>query len=144
MVNNYPLIYKIRVCAYYHKNKKLTSINEILKIFSVSNGSLYNWLALYDIGELKEKKQYTKVSIFTPAIKCFIRSYILKYANFDYNKLIKSIKRKYDVPISKSSLYDIIGKLNITRKKFKMRIVPNKNKYKKQKREFKKKIKKNI
>lgn len=141
MVNCYPLIYKIRVCEYYCDNKNKTSINDILKIFGISNGCLYNWINLYNEGNLKEKKSYIKKSIITLDIKCYIRSYILKNANFYYKNLIKTIKRKYNIMISKSSLYDTISKLNITRKKFKKRIIPNKNKYKLMTKQFKNKIK---
>lgn len=101
MVNNYPLIYKTRVCEYYFKYKSIKTINEILTIFNISNVTLYNWINKYTVDELKEKQKYNKISIFTPEIKCFIRSYIKKHIDFDYKKLIKSIKRKYKILMSK-------------------------------------------
>ncbi|ARF09407.1 HTH and integrase core domain protein [Indivirus ILV1] len=141
MVNCYPLIYKIRVCEYYLQYKQEKSITEILKIFNISNGTLYSWVNKYTQGILNEKKPYNKKSIVTPEIKCYIRNYIMKHANFYYKNLLKSIKKKYNIQISKSLLYDIIGKMNITRKKFKQRIIPNKNKYKLMIKQFKNKIK---
>ena len=141
MVNCYPLIYKIRVCEYYLKYKQYQPITEILKIFNISNGTLYNWINKYTQGVLNEKKSYNKKSIVTSEVKCYIRSYILKHANFYYKNLLKLIKKKYNIQISKSLLYDIIGKMNITRKKFKQRIIPNKNKYKLMIKQFKNKIK---
>lgn len=126
MVNCYPLLYKIRVCEYYFEYKCTQHISDILSIFKISNGTLYNWIIKYTKGELIEKKPYNKISIFTPEIKCYIRAYIIKYSNFYYKNLIKAVKRKYKIIICKTSLYDIINKLNITRKKYKKRIIPNK------------------
>ena len=41
-INNYPLLFKKRVVDYY--NESNMQIREILNIFQISNGSLYNWL----------------------------------------------------------------------------------------------------
>ncbi|MCJ7636344.1 MAG: IS630 family transposase [Nitrososphaeraceae archaeon] len=142
MVNCFPLIYKIRVCEYYFEYKNNKRISEILNIFNISNGTLYNWVNNYTEGKLNEKKSYLKKSMFTPEIKCYIRSYILKYSNFYYKNLIKAVKRKYSIEMSKTSLYDTIHKLNITRKKYKQRIIPNKNKHKTMIKQFKNKIRK--
>ena len=89
-----------------------------------------------------EKKKYIKCSKYTPIIKYYIQTYILKYPSFDYIVLMKKITRKFNITISKTSLYEIINKLNFTRKKFKLRIIPNKDKYKNNIKNFKKKINK--
>ena len=140
MPNAYPLIYKEYACNYYLRFRKQQSIKEILDILNISNGVLYNWLKDYNNNNLKNKSKYNKSSKCTPVTKCFIRSYIIKHADFEYKKLIKIIIKKYNVQISKTTLYDIIGKMNITRKKFKKRIIPKKRKLNKKIKQFKKQI----
>lgn len=137
-VNCYPLIYKKLVCDYYYKNKGIQSISDIVKLFNISNGTLYNWINKCKSNNLTEKKHYTKNSKYTPEIKCYIRAYVLKYNEFDYKKLIISIKRKYRLVISRSMIYKIIGMMNITRKKFKRRIIPNSKKQNTKIKKFKK------
>lgn len=141
-INSYPLIFKKRVCEYYNENKDSIKISEILKIFNVSVGTLYNWINKYKNNNLHEKVKYNKESKFTPEIKCFIRNYIMVYPNFDYKIIIKKVIQKYKIDISKSSLYSIIEKLNFTRKKFKKSIIPNKEQFKNKIKSFKEKISK--
>ena len=141
-VNAYPLIFKKRVCEFYNNNKNKITIKELVKIFNISIGSLYNWLKQYNNNSLQEKKKYIKCSKYTPIIKSYIKSYILQYPSFDYIVLMKKVMRKFNITISKTSLYEIINKLNFTRKKFKLRIIPNKNKYENNIKAFKKKVNK--
>tara|TARA_B110001454_G_scaffold97999_1_gene92749 strand:+ start:2418 stop:3377 length:960 start_codon:yes stop_codon:yes gene_type:complete len=139
-INNYPLIFKKLVCEYYFEHKGKQTISDILKIFKISNGSLYNWVNQYNQKMLTNKCKYKKMSKYTPAIKCFIRAYVIKHIDFDYKKLIINIKNKYKLTISITSLYDIIKQMNITRKQFKQRIVTNKKKQTMEIRKFKKQI----
>ena len=141
MPNSYPLIYKEYACNYYLKFKKQQSINEIISILNISNGTLYNWLNAKNNNSLKNKSKYNKSSKYTSEIKCYIRSYVIARVNFDYKRLIIQIKKKYKIIISKSAIYDILNKINITRKKFKERIIPNKSKLNNKIHEFKKTIK---
>jgi transposase len=114
-INNYPLIFKEKVVNYY--NKKCTSVKNLLNIFGVSNGSLYNWINNHKLNILANKKQYKKVSKYTPQIKCYIRNYILSKNVFKMNNLINSLKRKYNLIGKKTSVYTIIKRLNLTHKK---------------------------
>lgn len=141
-INNYPLIYKTLVCKYYFEQKGKQKVSDIVKLFNISNGSLYNWINDYTINNLTEKRKYTKTSKYTPEIKCFIREYIIKHIDFNYKKLIILIKNKYKITISKSSLYDIIKYMSITRKKFKSRVTINKKPRTKQIKKFKTQISK--
>jgi len=141
-INNYPLVYKLIVCKYYFEHKGEQKVSDIIKLFKISNGSLYNWINKYTQDTLADKKRYTKNSKYTPEIKCFIREYIIKHIDFDYKKLIILIKKKYKLNISKSSLYDIIKHMSITRKKFKSMVVINNKTKTKQIKQFKKQISK--
>jgi transposase len=141
MPNSYPLVYKEYACNYYFRFRKHQSIKEIVNILNISNGTLYNWINAKNNNNLKNKIKYKKRSKYTSVIKCYIRSYVISRVNFDYKRLMTQIKKKYKITISKSAIYDILSKMNVTRKKFKERIIPNKSRLKKQIRQFKKTIK---
>ena len=139
--NYYPLIFKQSVIRhYYHNNRK--NIKNILHIFKISKSSLYNWIYLYKNNKLTHKKKYIKKSKIAYHIKCYIRSYVLRKKVFMYKKLLILIKRKYNISISKSTLYNILKKLNITRKRYRCKyIYKKKNKHNKEIRNFKQTMK---
>lgn len=142
MPNSYSLIYKEFACNYYLRFRKQQSTKEIVNILNISKSSLYNWIKINNSNNLTDKIKYNKISKYTPAIKCYIRSYVIVRVNFDYKKLILQIKRKYKTTISKTAIYDILSQMNITRKKFKERIIPNKSKLNNKIRQFKKTVSK--
>jgi len=75
-------------------------------------------------------------------MELYIRAYILKKTYFEYKILLKLINNKFKVSISKTSLYNTIKKLHITRKKIKREtVVKNKIKHNRDVRTFKKSIK---
>jgi len=94
-------------------------VKDITNIFNISNGSLYNWINQDKSNTLANKKKYNKISKYSPAIKCYIRAYVLRVKVFNYKKLIILIKKKYTIVASKTAIYDILKKMNITRKKIK-------------------------
>lgn len=142
MPNTFPLIFKKYACNYYFRFRKQQSIKEILSVLNISNGTLYNWINAFNNNNLEEKSKYNKISKYTPAMKCYIRAYVIARVNFNYKKLILQIKKKYSITISKTTIYDILSKMNITRKKVKSRIIPNKSKLNNKIQKFKKTIKK--
>lgn len=119
-----------------YTDKKHGEKSTVKKIYNVSNGSLYNWVNKKRfIKEDKDKKPLK----YTPEIKCFIRNYVIRRINFDMRKLIKSIKSRYKIDAKKSSIYNIIKKFKITRKRIRSKFIyGNKNKLRKKKQEFKK------
>ena len=133
----YDKLFKLRVIECY--NTKKYSIEEILQIFQISNGSLYNWIHNYNNNISLERKQ--KDSKVAPIIKCYIREYIIKHIVFNYRNILKLINKNYNVSISKSTLYSVISSLNITRKRIRKRFIYMKNnKYKSKVKQFKKTI----
>lgn len=138
-INSYPLIFKINVVK-CHKTKKYT-IKELLSIFNISRSSLYNWIKLYNNNELTEKKKYIKISKYTLEIKEYICKYIIKKINFDCNKLIRLINKKFNINSKKSKIYDILKESNITRKRIKIKTkICKKTEITKKKKELAKKI----
>ena len=65
-------------------------------------------------GNSKRTKRNYKI---TRPIEKYICGYVLRKVNFNCNKLIYLINKKYDISISKSSIYKILKKI-ISKKKF--------------------------
>ena len=107
-------------------NKDCT-VNELLKRYDVSKGSLYNWNNKVNNKLSLDKKAYIKKSKYTPEIKCFIRAYVLKYKSFKYLNLIALIKKRYNVVASKTCIYRILSEMNITYKKVRKRLIYKKS-----------------
>ena len=128
-INCYPLIYKKIVCDYYFANKGTHKVCDIIRLFKISNGTLYNWINKYKRDNLNEKKSYVKISKYSLEVRNYVKLYVIKYCDFDYKKLIVSIKAKFKIKMSRSMLYSIVKELKITRKKFRTRIIPDKIKY---------------
>lgn len=57
---------------------------------------------MYNNNELCEKKTYIKESKYTNEIKEYICKYVTKAVNFDYNKLIGMINKKFNIESKKS------------------------------------------
>ena len=140
-MNNYPLFFKLKVVEYYLQRK--VSIKELLNIFQISRGSLYNWINQYKNETLSEKESYDKISKYTEDIRIYIKEYVTKRKIFSYKKLIKVLKKKYEITASKTSIYEILNSMNITYKKMKHKLIyGNQEKLELKKQEFQKTIKK--
>ena len=140
--NCYPLVFKQSIIRLYYKNKR-KNISDILTIFKISKSSLYNWIQLFKIHKLSHKKKYKKKSKITPEIKCYIRAYVLRKKVFMYKKILSIIKKKYKIIISKTTLYNILNKLNITRKRYNTKFIyKNIQAHREDIKKFKQKIKK--
>lgn len=107
-----------------------TSIVDIIKYLQVSKTTIYRWISLEKTNKLKPAKKRTEK--LTTESKFFIRDYIIKNCNFNYKLLLRRIKQKYNITIQKSTLYETIKKIDITKKKIVKRI-----KYLKRKKEKK-------
>ena len=89
-----------------------------------------------------EKKKYEKTTKYKPHIKCFIRQYVIQKQILVINKLTKLLKRKFDVIAKKTSIYEIIKKFHITRKRITKRFIYGKKYFHKRKiKQFQKQIK---
>jgi len=141
-MNNYPLFYKLQVVSTY-LNTNITVVN-IKYLYKICKSTLFNWINLYKQNKLNNKKKYKKRSKFTLQIKRYIKKYVIRRINFKYKLLIKQIKLKFKKIISKSSIYNILKELKITKKKKKIRkkrIYGDRNKLKEKIIKFKNKVK---
>lgn len=84
---------------------------------------MYNWINKDKLNKLVEKQPYTKESKYKPHIKCYIRNYVLQKQTFDMRLLIKNLKVNYNLIAKKASIYVIIKKFNITRKKINTKFI---------------------
>ena len=114
--NSYPLIFKKRVIEYY--NQQNVCIKDVLYSFKIGKATLFRWIKLHKNNQLTEKMKYKKKKIKTnDKIKNYIKKYALKDNVFNCKYIIKSIKQKFKIKISKSSIYLVLYQMDITYKK---------------------------
>lgn len=94
---------------------KKTNTETTMDIFQISHSSLFKWIDQDHHKKLENKR--TRTSKFTPVIKCYIRNYVVTRINFKYTRLIALIWKNYRIKISKSSIYNLLKTMNITKKK---------------------------
>jgi transposase len=129
--------FKEHILKLYHS--RIFKVSELLKIGNISNGTLYNWIKSYNL----LRKPINRKSKITCEIRCYIFSTIMKNNTFNWRYLIKSVNLKFKTKISKSYLYLIIKKLNLTKKKCRKRnIFKSKDKWMNDEKNFKKRISK--
>ena len=115
MKNNYDYDLKIKIIQLYKQGNKPLYLSNL---FQVSLKSIYNWIYLYNNNLLKHKQKYIKkTSLFRNSlIRVNIKFYIFKNPSFQYIKLIAFLFKKTNINISKTTLYNIIKDLKITKK----------------------------
>ena len=93
---------------------KKYSDTEIKNIFDISKHSFYKLKNESIYGSKKNIKRSTKIN---GKIRSYIKSYVVTNINFNYKKLIKLVYQRYNVSISKSSIYDILRESKIKKKR---------------------------
>ncbi len=124
----YSKDYKINTLRLYNNRKNFSlSIKNILEHQNIARSTLYDWINNKEVKQRKKKK-YSKI---TEKCKVFIISYVEKYKQFQIKKLIKVIGKKFQISISKRSIYNVLKQYNITNKRVKQNHYPyNENKLK--------------
>jgi transposase len=118
--NNYSLDLKLRIINTY--NKKIYSIPNLATLFSVSKSSIYNWIKLYTNNNLLSKTKFIKITskFQNPQIRSIILNFITLNSNFIYTDLITTVYNTLNIIINKSTLYNIIHDLNLSKKSCKI------------------------
>ncbi len=127
-----PKIYshelKKSVVNFYKSN--IWSIDNALQIFNVSKSSIYSWIKM-DKENLLFKDSNVRCDYekkINNEIEKYIVSHVTKKVNFNKKNIKRYTKRKFNISISKSSIYRVLKKNNITNKKIYKKIIPtNKN-----------------
>lgn len=128
-------IIKSSICLYFKlKNEGIVGkkrINLISSTFNIHINTLYNWIDKYfsydtnsfDFSSYKTYFKYNNIKI-TPSIETFIINSIDVNNNFNIKKIKYNIKNKFNVCLSKSSIYHVLHKNNLTYKKIIIKNIP--------------------
>lgn len=106
-------------------------IKYIQHIFNIHINTLYNWINKYynthtntfDFSNYKTNFKYNNLKI-TTSIETLILNSIDNNNNFNIKKIKNNIKNKFDVSLSKSTIYHILHKHNLTYKKIYIKNIP--------------------
>lgn len=116
------------------------SVEEIISIFDISKSTFYKIKYEFDKKPICKSKKETKI---TPRIKSYIGRYVTRKINFEYEKIISKIKKKFDIEVSKSTIYNVLRIKKIKKKKlYEKLILSNKIKRDEQIKIFKNQLKK--
>lgn len=117
MPKTYSYEFKLSVINFYYS--KFWNISDAIKIFNASKSIMYKWINLYKnkllIRDTNIRTTYNRS--LSNEVEKYIITYIEKRVNFVYKNLKSCIKRIFNTDISKSSIYRILKKHNITNKK---------------------------
>ena len=83
------------------KNKKYTD-TEIIKIFNISRKTYYNIKKNMNTFKANSKRIIKRKSKITKSIRNYVSNYVLRKVNFDCNKLISLITKKYSIRFKQS------------------------------------------
>jgi len=124
------LYFKLKNNGIIGKNR----INYISYTFNIHINTLYNWINKYynintnsfDFSTYKTNFKYNNLKI-TQSIETFILNSIDNNNNFNIKKIKNNIKNKFNIKLSKASIYHILHKNNLTFKKLYVKNVPYDN-----------------
>ena len=116
--------YKINAVRYYLKHQDL---RETCKIFHCKYQSLARWVKTYkQTKSVKRKTRKNRNLKITPEIEKYIKEYVKKYPTTTLWEYAKLIKEKFGVQLSDRSIYNILHKNKITRKRIRSKYYPEK------------------
>ena len=117
--------YKLTAVKYYlSKNEDM---RDVCKIFKCSYKSLSRWVNQYqEKGNVKRKTIKNSNIKITPEIEKFVKQQIRKYPTMTLWELSKLVKHTYNVKLTDKSIYNILSKYKITRKRLRNKYYPEK------------------
>lgn len=116
--------YKINAVRYYLKHQDL---RETCKIFHCKYQSLARWVKTYKHSKSVKRKTRKNHNLkITPEIEKYIKEYVKKYPTTTLWEYAKLIKEKFGVQLSDRSIYNILHKNKITRKRIRSKYYPEK------------------
>ena len=112
--------YKLNsIRLYYNREKLNLSILDILNFQNIARSTLYYWIKDKDITKNNSKKKRKRHGKITDACENFILSYVNEHKQFKIKKLLKIIGKKFNISISKQSVYNTLKNNKITNKRIK-------------------------
>jgi putative transposase len=116
--------YKLNAVRYYLKHQDL---RETCKIFNCKYQSLARWVKTYKYSKSVKRKTRKNSNLkITPEIEKFVKDYVKKYPTTTLWEYSKLIKEKYNTELSDKSIYNILHKHKITRKRVRSKYYPEK------------------
>jgi transposase len=117
--------YKLTAVKYYlSKNEDM---RDVCKIFKCSYKSLSRWVNQYqEKGNVKRKTRKNRNIKITPEIERFVKQQIRKYPTITLWELSKLVNHTYKVKLTDKSIYNILTKHKITRKRLRNKYYPEK------------------
>jgi len=116
--------YKINAVRYYLKHQDL---RETCKIFHCKYQSLARWVKTYKYSKSVKRKTRKNHNLkITTEIEKYIKEYVKKYPTTTLWEYAKLIKEKFGVQLSDRSIYNILHKHKITRKRIRSKYYPEK------------------
>ena len=116
--------YKLNAVRYYLNHQDL---RETCKIFNCKYQSLSRWVKTYKHSKsVKRKTRKNRNIKITPKIEKFVKDYVKKYPTTTLWEYSKLIKENYNVELSDKSIYNILHKHKITRKRVRSKYYPEK------------------
>jgi len=117
--------YKLTAVNYYINNNE--NIRNTCKIFNCKYQSLARWINNYKKnGNLKRKTRKSHNLKITPEIEKFVKEYIKKYNTTTLWELSKLVNEKYKIYLTDMSIYNILHKQKLTRKRLRSKYYPEK------------------
>ena len=117
--------YKETAVKYYLENKE--DMRNTCKIFKCKFQSLARWIKTYkNKGNINRKTRKNHNLKITPEIEKFVKEYVRKYNTITLWELSKLVNEKYKVHLTDMSIYNILHKHKLTRKRLRSKYYPEK------------------
>jgi transposase len=118
--------YKITAVKYYLDNNE--DLRNTCKIFNCKYQSLARWINTYknNNGKIQRKTRKNHNLKITTEIEKFVKDYVRKYNTTTLWELSKLVNEKYKVHLTYMSIYNILHKHKLTRKRLRSKYYPEK------------------
>jgi transposase len=117
--------YKQSAVKYYLEHNE--DMRDTCEIFKCKFQSLARWIERYNQqGNINRKTRKNHNLKITPEIEKFVKEYIRKYNTTTLWELSKLVNEKYKVHLTDTSIYNILHKHKLTRKRLRSKYYPEK------------------
>ena len=117
--------YKETAVKYYLENKE--DMRNTCKIFKCKFQSLARWIKTYkNKGNINRKTRKNHNLKIKPEIEKFVKEYVRKYNTTTLWELSKLVNEKFKVHLTDTSIYNILHKHKLTRKRLRSKYYPEK------------------
>ena len=120
---------EIVIKSYNKRDHLKMTVNQLSDFYNISKQSIYNWLnRKYKVSN--NKRIYVKNKItckYDNKYILYLLDYVAKNPQFNIKHLIQQLNILFDIKISKQTIYMILKKNNITRKRIQINKYPHSN-----------------